>query len=217
MEQWRVFPDRQPRPGRLSREGILERLAKAKRGLGPAADAGVCEAGPARSSSGTPAAVLIPLVDRPDGFTVLMTRRTEHLHHHGGQICFPGGRTEAGDADAVATALRETAEEIGLDADRIEPIGHLDDYTTITGFIVTPVIAVVRPPFELTLDPHEVAYVFEVPLDFVLDPANHQQLPPAAHPMKQPRATFAMPYGDHFIWGATAGMLMNLYRVLALQ
>ncbi|MEO5374881.1 MAG: CoA pyrophosphatase [Alphaproteobacteria bacterium] len=188
----------------------MTRLAAATRGIGPCRDDGPHRPGGSRM----PAAVLVPLVDRPDGFTVLMTRRTEHLAHHGGQICFPGGRVEPEDPDAVATALRETEEEIGLSPSLVDLIGTLDDYETITGFIVTPVVGVVRPPFVLTPDPFEVADVFEVPLTFVLDPANHRRLPPPIPYDGPPRTTYAMPYGNYHIWGATAGMLVNLFRIL---
>jgi len=155
------------------------------------------------------AAVLVPLVLRRE-LQVLLTRRTEHLNHHAGQICFPGGRVELSDGHPVETALRETEEEIGLSRARVEIAGYLDPYETGTGFHVTPVVGFVAPGFELTLDRHEVAEVFEVPLSFLFDPANHQR-----HSRMHngaPRQYFAMPYGDYYIWGATAGMLMNLYR-----
>lgn len=159
-----------------------------------------------------PAAVLVGLVDHPRGITVVLTRRTDHLENHPGQISFPGGHREPGDTDLVATALRETQEEIGLPPERIRIIGQLDDYVTRTGFHVTPVVGVIEPPFTLVPDPHEVAEVFEVPLAFFLDPANHQRdtrsLAGAA------RHFYAMPFGDYYIWGATAGMLMNLYQTL---
>ena len=159
-----------------------------------------------------PAAVLVPLVLRDDEASVLLTKRTDHLHHHPGQISFPGGRVENDDVSPVATALRETEEEIGLARDRIELIGSLPDYFTGTGFRVTPVVGFVHPPFELTLDTFEVAEAFEVPLSHFLDPANHLQ-----HSLEiegRTRYFHAMPYGDYYIWGATAGMLMSLYKVL---
>lgn len=170
-------------------------------------------AGTESRASHTPAAVLVPLVLRAEAPAVLLTRRTDHLHHHPGQISFPGGRVEAGDASSVATALRETYEEIGLGADRIELLGALPDYLTGTGFRVTPVVGLVHPPFELALDAFEVAEAFEVPLSHFLDPANHQR-----HSMQvegRTRHFHAMPYGDYYIWGATAGMLMSLYRALS--
>jgi 8-oxo-dGTP pyrophosphatase MutT (NUDIX family) len=160
-----------------------------------------------------PAAVLVPVVSRPDRLSVLLTRRTDHLHHHPGQISFPGGRVEASDVSPVMTALRETEEEIGLDPDRVELLGELPEYLTGTGFRVTPVVGLVHPPFELTLDAFEVAEAFEVPLAHFLDPANHQR-----HQMEYQgrlREYHAMPYGDYFVWGATAGILLSLYRFLS--
>lgn len=159
-----------------------------------------------------PAAVLVPLVLHPQGINVLLTRRTDHLHHHPGQISFPGGRVEAGDASRVMTALRETEEEIGLGPEQVELLGHLPEYLTGTGFCVTPVIGLVHPPFELQLDTFEVAEVFEVPLDFLMNPDNHK-----IHSMEyqgRMREYHAMPYGDYYIWGATAGILVSLYGSL---
>lgn len=162
-----------------------------------------------------PAAVLVPLVDRPGGLTVLLTRRTAHLAHHAGQVSFPGGHIEPDDGGPVDTALRETEEEVGLDRRHVEVIGHLDTYVTRTGFVVTPVVGIVHPPFSTTPDPHEVDEVFEVPLAFLMDPANHQKC--SAEFEGTTRHFYAMPYGRHFIWGATAGMLINLYEVLSEQ
>ncbi len=158
------------------------------------------------------AAVLIPLVEREEGLAILLTRRTNHLEHHPGQISFPGGHREDDDAAPEITALRETEEEIGLARERIEVIGHLDTYVTRTGFEITPVVGVVTPPLDLTLDTHEVAEAFEVPLEHFLDPANHRRM----SRMFEGRERFfwAMPYDDYYIWGATAGMLMNLYERL---
>ena len=161
----------------------------------------------------TPAAVLVPLVERDGGFTVLLTQRTEHLSDHAGQVSFPGGRIEASDADAVAAALRETEEEIGLPQALIEPIGRLDDYETGTGFLVTPIVGFIRTPFTLKPDPYEVADVFEVPLAFILDANNHERR--SGFWRGRQRSYYAMPYGERFIWGATAGMLINLYEVLS--
>lgn len=167
----------------------------------------------ARPPSGlTPAAVLVPLVDHADGLTVLLTRRTDHLAHHAGQISFPGGHIEPGDSGPEDTALRETEEEVGLSRSRIQVIGRLDRYVTRTGFDVTPVVGMIEPPLDLNVDPEEVAEVFEVPLDFFLDPANHQRMSRLFEGRE--REFYAMPYGDYFIWGATAGMLMNLYQLL---
>ena len=161
----------------------------------------------------TPAAVLVPLILRPEGMTVLLTKRTAHLAAHAGQISFPGGRLEESDTDATDAALRETEEEIGLSRAVIELIGRLDTYVVRTGFEVTPVVGLVTPPFTTTRDEFEVAEIFEVPLAFILDPKNHQ---------RQSRVDFGgvkrefwvLPYRDYYIWGATAGMLVNLYEVL---
>lgn len=158
------------------------------------------------------AAVLVPLIDRPEGLTVLLTRRTAHLANHAGQISFPGGRVEPDDADREATALREAAEEVGLDPARVEVLGDLDLYLTRTGFQVVPVVALVHPPFTLTPDPCEVAATFEVPLAFILDPANRQRQ--SREFQGAQRHFWVFPYADHFIWGATAGMLVNLCDVL---
>ncbi|HET7775682.1 MAG TPA: CoA pyrophosphatase [Azospira sp.] len=156
----------------------------------------------------TPAAVLFPIVLRESHPTVLLTQRTSHLRDHAGQVSFPGGRVEEADQSPIHTALRETEEEIGMAPDLIEVIGYLPEYLTSTGFRVTPVVGLVRPPFTLRPDPFEVAEVFEVPLAFLLDPANRQR-----HSREwrgRLRHYFAMPYGDYFIWGATAGMIVSL-------
>lgn len=161
----------------------------------------------------TPASVLFPIVLRDSGPAVLFTQRTEHLRDHPGQISFPGGRVEADDTSPAHTALREAQEEIGLSPAHIEIIGYLPEYRTGTGFRVTPVVALVRPPFELRPDPAEVAGIFEVPLAFLMDFANHQQH--SAHYRGKLRHYFAMPYGEYFIWGATAGIIVTLARALA--
>ncbi len=171
---------------------------------------------PGRDDAHIPAAVLVPLVARAEGFTVLFTQRTAELKSHAGQISFPGGRLEPEDRDAVAGALRETAEEIGLDASHIEILGRLDPYMTVTGYEVTPIVGAVTPPFALKADPMEVADIFEVPLAFFLDPANHQRHSRTLSPGIV-RAYYAIPYGDRYIWGATAGMLINLYEVLTAR
>lgn len=157
-----------------------------------------------------PAAVLVPIVDRPDGMTVLLTKRTEHLNDHAGQVSFPGGRAEPEDPDAIATALREAEEEIGLARDFVEILGRLDTYITGTGYSVTPVVGIVRPGFTLTIDPFEVAEAFEVPLTFLLDARNHERH--SRDYRGTTRHFWAMPYNDYYIWGATAGMLRNLYN-----
>lgn len=161
-----------------------------------------------------PAAVLVPVIDRAEGLSVLLTRRTDHLHHHPGQISFPGGRVEKTDVSPVMTALRETEEEIGLSSDRVELLGELADYCTGTGFRVTPVVGLVHPPFALSLDDFEVAEVFEVPLAFVLDPSNRQRHRTLYQ--GQMREYYAIPYGKYFIWGATAGILVQMSRYLGL-
>ncbi|RYF76782.1 MAG: CoA pyrophosphatase [Comamonadaceae bacterium] len=166
------------------------------------------------------AAVLIPIVQRAEPM-LLLTERTTNLSNHSGQVAFPGGRVDPGDADIAFTAMREAQEEVGLSARYIEVLGHLPTYTTVTSFVVTPVVALVRPGFELTLNPHEVAHAFEVPLRFLMDPAHHRRHRVEADEPEgrgQRREWFSMPFHDgqreHFIWGATAGMLRNLYRFL---
>jgi 8-oxo-dGTP pyrophosphatase MutT (NUDIX family) len=155
-----------------------------------------------------PAAVLVPLVDRPEGLTVFFTKRTDHLADHAGQISFPGGRIEPDDPSPEAAALREVEEEIGVDAGRITLLGRLDDYATRTGFLVTPVIGVLTPPFVVKPDPHEVAAVFEVPLDFVVAPASRRYETRMVGGVE--RRFYAFPYGEYYIWGVTAGILVNL-------
>ncbi len=162
----------------------------------------------------TPAAVLFPIVQRMAEPTVLLTQRTAHLKDHPGQISFPGGRREAADPSPAHTALREAAEEIGLAAAHVDILGYLPEYLTATGFRVTPVVAVVTPPFDLHLDTFEVAEAFEVPLAFLLDPANHQRH--SLHYRGKLRQYYAMPYKEYFIWGATAGIIMSLYQSLAI-
>jgi 8-oxo-dGTP pyrophosphatase MutT (NUDIX family) len=163
----------------------------------------------------TAAAVLFPIVSREGGYTVLLTQRTAHLRDHAGQISFPGGRVEEEDLSPIHTALRETEEEIGLTRDCVQILGFLPEYRTGTGFRITPVVGLVHPPFELRPDSFEVAEVFEVPFSFLLDPANHKR-----HSIDYRGAMrhfYAMPYGDYFIWGATAGMIRSLADRLALH
>ena len=162
----------------------------------------------------TPASVLIPLVLRPEGLTMLLTQRTAHLTDHAGQISFPGGRAEEYDASAIDTALRETEEEIGLDRRHIDVIGTLPEYVTGTGYKVTPVVALVTPPFAMTPDDNEVAEIFEVPLAFLMNGGNHQRLSFELPEGAGRRTFYAMPYERFFIWGATAGMLRNLFHFL---
>ncbi len=160
----------------------------------------------------TPAAVLVPIVAHDGDLTVLLTQRTDHLHDHAGQISFPGGRIDPGDADAEAAALREAGEEVGLHPGLVRVIGRIDTYVTRTGFEVTPVVGLVPPPLDLTLDSFEVADAFEVPLAFFLQSSNRQRH--SRIYQGRERHFFAYPYGERFIWGATAGMLSNLAEVL---
>ena len=167
-----------------------------------------------------PAAVLVPIVVRQDALTVLLTLRAAHLTDHAGQISFPGGRVEPGDVDVADTALREAREEVGLDASHVEVLGHLPEMVTVTGYRVTPVVALVHPPFTVTADDSEVAEIFEVPLAFLMNPQQHE-----IREFRYETGTrrfFSMPYprpddtgGVYFIWGATATMLRNLYRFLS--
>ncbi|MCA0248287.1 MAG: CoA pyrophosphatase [Proteobacteria bacterium] len=159
-----------------------------------------------------PAAVLVPLVRRDAGLTVLLTQRTEDMPSHAGQIAFPGGRRQAEDPDEIATALRETEEEVGLTRDFIEVIGSMDHYRTGTGYEITPIVGIVTPGFTARADPREVADVFEVPLDHFLDERNHRI--DSRVWQGRERRYYAMPYGERYIWGATAGMLKNLQFVL---
>jgi len=160
----------------------------------------------------TAAAVLVPVVAHPGGLTVLFTQRTTQLRSHSGQVSFPGGRAEAGDASAEFTALREAEEEIGLARDRVEILARLPEYHTRTGFRVTPVVGAVTPPLELAPDPREVESVFEVPLAFLLDERNRERRTREFQGMTV--GFYVYEYQGHVIWGATAGMLVNLYRML---
>lgn len=171
------------------------------------------------------ASVLVPLIEHAGDLHVLLTRRTDHLRDHAGQVSFPGGRAEPADTDVADTALREAQEEVGLPRAQVDVIGHMPTYTTVTNFVVTPVVALVRPPFklaDLALDAFEVAEAFHVPLSFLMDPANHQR-----HQFSfdgHQRQFLSMPWQGHaadgtpreyFVWGATAAMLRNLYRFLS--
>jgi len=189
--------------------GLRERLSR------PApAQAVYGDDGSGRQEAGvTPAAVLVPIIAHAEGLTVLFTQRTTSLRSHSGQVSFPGGRAEPADASPEHTALREAEEEIGLPAARVEVLARMPEYFTRTGFRVTPVVGVIQPPLELVPDAREVAEVFEVPLDFLLDPANHKR---ASREFGGRTAHFyVIEHHGRTIWGATAGMLINLYRMLA--
>lgn len=160
----------------------------------------------------TEAAVLVPLVNREGGVQVLLTQRTAHLRDHGGQVSFPGGRVEPDDADREATALRETAEEIGLAADRVTLLGRLPGYEIPSGFRITPVVGWVEPPFHVVPDAFEVADIFEAPLTHFLNPANYQRR--QFHFCGRNRHYLAIPWDGRYIWGATAGMLYCMCRLL---
>jgi 8-oxo-dGTP pyrophosphatase MutT (NUDIX family) len=158
-----------------------------------------------------PAAVLVPVIARPS-LSVLLTQRTDSLPSHAGQISFPGGKMEPGDADPVATALREAQEEIGLGLAYIEPLGYLDPYRTGTGFRIFPVVALVRTGFKLLLDRSEVADAFEIPLEFLMDERNHQTHVRSWRGAE--RRFYAMPFEERYIWGATAGIMKNMHQRL---
>ncbi len=161
----------------------------------------------------TPAAVLIALIPRLEGLQVMLTRRTDHLNDHAGQISFPGGKRDPQDGSPQQTALRETQEEVGLAPEHIQLLGHLQDYFIPTGFRVTPVVGWVTPPFTLHSDPFEVAEVFEAPLSWFLDPSRHV-LQQDVTPQGQLRRYFTVPWKHYPIWGATAGMLVHFYQVI---
>jgi 8-oxo-dGTP pyrophosphatase MutT (NUDIX family) len=216
---------------RPTRDWVIERFARlgqpGRRGFGGTADP--AEAAALRqatrgdhnlnpgmtlpSAALRPAAVLVPLIDRPEGMSVLLTLRTSHLSAHAGQVSFPGGSIDADDRDADEAALRETEEEIGLPREYVSLIGRLDTYVTGTGFEITPVVGIVAPHFPLTADPFEVAEIFEVPLSFVLDRGNHHRTERMFEQRR--RVFFVLPFENRNIWGATAGILVNLAEVLA--
>jgi 8-oxo-dGTP pyrophosphatase MutT (NUDIX family) len=159
-----------------------------------------------------PAAVLVALVDRPEGLTVLLTERASQLAQHAAQISFPGGRLEESDPDVASAALREAQEEIGLDPARVRVFGYLPDHLVISGFRVTPVLSLVRPPFELTPNPAEVAEVFEVPLSHVFDRNNHKAR--LRRVGDEDLLLYDIPWQGQHIWGATAGMLLTFVRMV---
>lgn len=161
------------------------------------------------------AAVLIGLVERPHGTCLLLTRRTDTLRSHAGQIAFPGGRRDRGDRDLVAAALRETEEEVGIGPDRVQTLGFIDPYATITGYRVTPLVASIDPDYSLRLQTDEVAEAFEVPLDHLLDPANSERV--GAVFRGRMRHYWQIPFGRHRIWGATAAMILNLRQYFDVE
>lgn len=158
------------------------------------------------------AAVLIPIVDRGDEASVILTQRTHHLASHAGQIAFPGGKVDAEDLSAEMAALREADEEIGLKAEFVDIFGQMRPYISSTGYRIFPVLSTVRQGFDLVPNPGEVSHVFEVPLRFLMDPGNHHKK--SAEWRGKTRHYFAMPYGEHYIWGVTAGILRNLYETV---
>lgn len=169
---------------------------------------------PGREGTPIEAAVLVPIVLRPEGLTVLLTQRTAHLNDHAGQVSFPGGRVETTDIDVQATALRETEEETGLSRAFIECLGGLPRYVTGTGFAVSPVTALVKPGFDLNPDTFEVAEIFEVPLAFLTDPANYR-FHRAELADGRVRQYYSIPWKQYFIWGATAAMLLGMCQILS--
>ncbi len=157
--------------------------------------------------------MLVPIIANPDDLALLLTRRAAHLKFHPGQVSFPGGRVDEGDSGPEAAALREAREEIGLAPERVELLGRLPEYLTSTGYRITPVVGLATPPLSLRPDPAEVDEIFELPLAVVLDPANHRRDSRVWQGRR--RQFFVIPHEKHYIWGATAGMLVNLYRHLS--
>jgi 8-oxo-dGTP pyrophosphatase MutT (NUDIX family) len=218
MEQRSVLPLGTTGSRPLTPEAVVARLAAAPpAGVRRSQDAalrGDHDLNPGMYPDGplVSAAVLVPLIVHPSMMTVLLTLRTLHLADHAGQISFPGGRVEPQDADEAATALREATEEVGLAAGKVRIVGRLDTYVTRTGYRIAPVVGLIEPPIELEPDPHEVAEIFEVPLDFLVDPVNRRR--DSRHYQGTERFFLAMCWERHYIWGATAGMLVNLAELL---
>ena len=218
MEQSDILPDRYNSKNPLTRDQVVESLRRPHVGRRRRSnDDARIESGAVDSDGNpwlsdikelVPAAVLIPLVARDNHLGVLLTRRTDHLARHAGQVSFPGGRMDATDESAVHTALRETEEEIGLHRRHVELIGDLDEYVVGTGYLVKPVVGIIIPPFELTPQKEEVADMFEAPLDYLMDPENYQRRHRENNGVR--RYFYAIAYENYDIWGATAGMLRNL-------
>lgn len=196
-----VFPTRKDLEVRL--RGRTPVAPRSDYDLGPYSDGT-----PPWVNNPKPAAVLVPIIERRNQLSVVLTKRTHDLSTHAGQIAFPGGRIDATDPTPIDAALREAHEEVGLHPRHVDVVGHLDEYRTGTGFIITPVVGFVPASSVFTPNPAEVEEVFEVPLDFLLDPANRQRH--AREWAGHIRHFYAMPYGDYYIWGATAGMIVNL-------
>ncbi|MEX0583006.1 MAG: CoA pyrophosphatase [Sneathiella sp.] len=197
-----------PVPTELSPALNLEGLVRGDHDLNPAS-------APSRDFPFIPAAVLVPIVLHDTGPTVILTRRATHLAKHAGQISFPGGRAEAEDDNAVTTALRESQEEISLDPNLVEVVGSLTTYITVTRYSVTPVVGLVRPSFKLRPEAGEVSEIFEVPLDFLLDHQNRERHSGFHNGIE--RFWYAIPFGDYYIWGATAGMIKDLSERIVLK
>jgi 8-oxo-dGTP pyrophosphatase MutT (NUDIX family) len=226
MEQRSVLSPGASGPRKLTPEEVAARLAATSPGAPRGGPRRSQHARPPASGRGdhdlnpglfpdkplVPAAVLIPLVAHPQGLTILFTLRTQHLAAHAGQISFPGGRVDPGDADEQAAALRETSEEVGIDPKSVRILGRLDTYVTRTGFRVEPIVGLLTPPLRLKPDPHEVAEIFEVSLDFLIDPANRRRDSRVFEGSE--RFFWAIPWQGRYIWGATAGMLVNLAETL---
>lgn len=213
-QPWEINPTGLPpvSPDRLTAEGLRRRFSDPAVVESQTSDAATARAAAAGQGLRL-ASVLVPLVMRPEGVHVMLTQRTAHLHDHAGQISFPGGRVEASDPTLVDAALRESLEETGLQPDLVEVIGRLPDYHTSTGFCIAPVVGLVSDTFVAVPEPFEVAEVFEVPLAFLMDPANHR-VHSVVLPHNGRHAYFSMPWQQYFVWGATAGMLRDLYYFL---